>query len=394
MSERWIWIEPEDVWLFRDGRPFSAGEGHAARSLFPPTPHTVQGALRSAVLGESDIAWQAFKEGQSAAVALRQRIGGPDYRGNGTAVAAELGAFSMAGPFVARKKGGKITPCLPLPSDLLAVKDSDPLKFVPLTPTVGVPFCADWQDQGLTPLWPACCQDKETEPPEDVDWVLGNDGYDAYLQGDPTILCDVTAKQDEFRFGIQIDRLSGRPVESMLYQAQFIRAEDGMGLLARIADGIGLSDRGTLALGGEAHKARYCAVADDAVRSPARPKRLAKRFKLVLLTPAYFSGGWQPTGGDWRRLFGGQQVTLRSVALSRPQPIGGWDLAHQRAKPMRHLAPAGSVYFFQADAEIAPPAALTETPSGELDFDRLGFGQVACGAWTEATYQKQGGTHV
>ncbi|MBL8152360.1 MAG: CRISPR-associated protein Cmr3, partial [Blastocatellia bacterium] len=38
-----LFIEPSDVWLFRDARPFAAGEQSRATSLFPPTPRTIQG---------------------------------------------------------------------------------------------------------------------------------------------------------------------------------------------------------------------------------------------------------------------------------------------------------------------------------------------------------------
>ena len=42
-----LFIRPVDVWLFRDGRPFSAGSDHRAESLFPPYPSVIQGAIRS-----------------------------------------------------------------------------------------------------------------------------------------------------------------------------------------------------------------------------------------------------------------------------------------------------------------------------------------------------------
>jgi CRISPR-associated protein Cmr3 len=44
-----IFIEPVEPLLFRTGRPFVAGEYNFAASLFPPTPETLQGALRAAI---------------------------------------------------------------------------------------------------------------------------------------------------------------------------------------------------------------------------------------------------------------------------------------------------------------------------------------------------------
>src|SRR5690606_5208459 len=42
-----LFLEPVDVWLFRDGRPFDALSDHRAESIFPPYPTVMQGAIRS-----------------------------------------------------------------------------------------------------------------------------------------------------------------------------------------------------------------------------------------------------------------------------------------------------------------------------------------------------------
>src|SRR5579864_6784727 len=44
-----IFIEPTEPLLFRTGRPFDAGESNFAESIFPPTPETLQGALRAMI---------------------------------------------------------------------------------------------------------------------------------------------------------------------------------------------------------------------------------------------------------------------------------------------------------------------------------------------------------
>src|SRR6266567_1224684 len=45
-----IFIIPAEPLLFRHtGRSFSAGEGGYADTLFPPTPETIQGAIRAAI---------------------------------------------------------------------------------------------------------------------------------------------------------------------------------------------------------------------------------------------------------------------------------------------------------------------------------------------------------
>lgn len=49
MSLHWYAIEPLDVLLFRESKPFSPGEGSWAKGIFPPLPSTVFQALRSAL---------------------------------------------------------------------------------------------------------------------------------------------------------------------------------------------------------------------------------------------------------------------------------------------------------------------------------------------------------
>ena len=44
---QWYVIEPLDILLFREAKPFSPGEGAWAKSIFPPVPTTVFQALRS-----------------------------------------------------------------------------------------------------------------------------------------------------------------------------------------------------------------------------------------------------------------------------------------------------------------------------------------------------------
>ncbi len=51
----WYIIDPLDVLLFREAKPFSPGEGARAKGQFPPMPSTVFQALRSAVDREQKI---------------------------------------------------------------------------------------------------------------------------------------------------------------------------------------------------------------------------------------------------------------------------------------------------------------------------------------------------
>src|SRR5947209_6637906 len=50
-----IFIEPTEPLLFRTGRPFDAGENNFAESMFPPTPETMQGAIRAMIAASTTL---------------------------------------------------------------------------------------------------------------------------------------------------------------------------------------------------------------------------------------------------------------------------------------------------------------------------------------------------
>src|SRR5207244_9940034 len=87
MNNTPIFIEPDDVWLFRDGRPFAADDQSRAASLFPPTPRTLQGALRSARLAQSG-------------ASFRNQTTWPTDVGNPN----NFGDLKLRGPILAKRK--------------------------------------------------------------------------------------------------------------------------------------------------------------------------------------------------------------------------------------------------------------------------------------------------
>jgi CRISPR-associated protein Cmr3 len=51
----WYTITPVDILLFRDAKPFTPGERAWAASVFPPSGHTIAGAIRSIVEGHIEL---------------------------------------------------------------------------------------------------------------------------------------------------------------------------------------------------------------------------------------------------------------------------------------------------------------------------------------------------
>ena len=379
----WILVEPSDVWSFRDGKPMLTGGGYITHSLFPPSPLTVQGAIRSLILGHSDVEWAAFREQSTdEARSLGEVIGYPARAEQ----EASLGSFAIQGPFLARLEQGRWTRYVHLPSDVRRTKERTPRYFA-LQPTRRQDFDTGWPAINLKPLWPH--QEGQIEGIDEGLW-LSECALDDYLNMQPfNALPTTDLFHTEPRLGIGLDYSKRRPLEGMLYQIEFVRPHDRVGLLVWLDDLVSLpSPEGVMRLGGEGRSAHYRILPDQETKANAGLKQAPRQFKLVFLTPTCFDGGWQPAGGDdgWSELVG-TPLRLVAAALGRPQRIGGWDIAARGGrgwhKPIRAFVPAGSVYFFEADQPPKLPIGpVCQTPASEdLPMGRLGFGHVAIGAW-------------
>lgn len=374
-------LEQHDVWLFRDGRPFTAGEDIRARSLFPPTPFTVQGAIRARVLFSSSVspADYAGPNPSPKAQDLRRRIGVPGQ---------DYGQLRLQGPLLARRENDAWKLFFPLPADVVKVSGSCYAVMSPLK-SDALPVQSNMPD-GLLSLWIRTIE----RVGEERGWVSEGD-LRRYLQGlaPEKVYNESDFVVREHRFGIALEQGKRTAREAHLYLAEFVRLKDDVALWVRV-EGIQPADlgseRGVLQLGGEARAAHYSvheACALDWMPSPE--KALPERFKVVLLTPAWFAEGWRPEGGDWSKFFKGK-VRLVSAAVPRYQPIGGAYVDDQRRKgafqkPMRRFVPAGAVYFFEAEGHVQwTGQPFTETPPEEGDFGHIGFGLLAIGKWNYA----------
>jgi len=374
----WLFIEPQDVWLFRDGRPFDAGVDHGARSLFPPTPNTVQGIIRSRYLVEQGVDFQEYADHDPALQAVGEAIGWP---GDG------YGRVRLRGPLVAHWDEGNQTLVryIPLPADVVKVGDDYRL----LRPLRAPLMRTNWPTDGLLPLWAPVTDDNV--PKEAHGW-LSEKALPDYL-GAPTP-AKLTVEHDdalfvrEGRFGVGIASHRKRPEEGLLYQVEFIRPRPGVGLAVELS-GIRLAPSGLLRMGGESRAGRYWtvkpgALPGQAISGPATDGRT--RFRLIVLTPTRFDGGWQPKGGNWSKFFDGP-VTLKAAALPRAWPIGGArvDKHSQRSgdfqKTMHRYVPPGSVYFFEAEGAVTPCQSYFTDDDAE---GQIGFGLAIFGQWSYA----------
>ncbi len=371
MNKTPLFIKPDDVWLFRDGRPFAAGDQARAASIFPPTPRTIQGTLRSARLAQSG---KSFTEQAT----WPEDVGTPD----------DFGSLLLRGPVLAKRAGqtNDVHRYFQLPADLTSLKTGWHI----LAPQSTTDTDMNWPDNAsLFPLLPPAGSEPEKF---EAGWLCERDLH-AYLSGDIHGV-HVHASTDLFlrepRMGVQIDSHAKQPTEGNLYQVEFIRLQHSVGLLLEVT-GLALARKGLLQLGGEARAASYETVATSMDLPPAGRLNSGAsllRFKLYFATPAIFEDGWLPNAinettlqGNWRNL----DLRLVSAALGKTQLIGGRDISQPDAqRPLRRVVPAGSVYFFEVMDGSKQPADVMNTFDGQCVSDadaQIGFGLCYVGGW-------------
>jgi CRISPR-associated protein Cmr3 len=120
----WLMISPVDVWMFRDGKPFTSGDNHIATSLFPPSAITVQGMLRSLYLNSTKITWDDYNGHSRGVKAQRSPDAIKAVKAVGSSDDNSLGSFQMRGPYLARwdKDGKQVERFFSLPADVVASK--------------------------------------------------------------------------------------------------------------------------------------------------------------------------------------------------------------------------------------------------------------------------------
>jgi CRISPR-associated protein Cmr3 len=386
-------LVPDDVLFFRDGKPSSRGSDHYLRSLFPPYPSTLYGALRARRLFDEGVELDGL-----AASSWRERLG---------ALESELGAWggfgslAMRGPWLVRGE----EPLLPAPADLglvLAEAAGEPqapriaevVRFRPL-PDDGqggwshplrllAPFRkegAGWQ------RWDAA--EARSEPRSASGWFLRPGGWSAWRSGGVPAPHDFVHPSalwmDEVRTGIglQSDRRAG--ADGLLYTFGFIRLRAGVALGFEVTGSAGLDADGRVRLGGEGRTAALAAGPAFPAADETGGAWDGERLACCFATPTLSETGGYPPGFGPHRLeaeLAGRPCRLVAAVVPKPAMIGGWDIARHRAKPLRRAIPAGSVFLFDGKvSEIVHAldgSCLADFPADHLA--RQGFGLVVAGA--------------
>lgn len=354
-------LEPVDVWLFRDGKSFDALSDHRARSLFPPYPTVIQGAIRSHHLVVKGIDLRDPK-------AIKKAVG----------TAEDFGSLRMRGPFIAKKENDTIIRYFPVPADAVFDKAKGGYRLLRPLPSREAPYVlTNAPDEIPRLLWrpEGCVPSKEGAS----DWLTERDLLHL-LSGKP-----VTGIQSEdlflreSRFGIGRDDVTHTTREGALYEVEFIRLRPGVGLWVQVKGYDDWPQSGTMRIGGEGRGAHFTQVSPP-LDWPQPPDPLPRQFKVYFASPTYFEDGWKPKGG-WEQFFEGE-VTLQAAAIKGYESIGRFDIARGRQKPGRRYVPAGSVYYFTHNGSARLKPNLLNNAMTEL-WPEIGFGQVIISEWKE-----------
>jgi len=336
-----LFIEPNDVLMFRDGKPFAGGDDHFARGSFPPPPSTIYGALRSHILSVKSGEFDTFKNDHAKiSKTIIDEIGTKD----------SLGTLAITQYSIAKNNGTHIQQYFPMPKDIAKAKGKDDNRFYILKPNRGV------NDIALTDLPPGLHHVwHETEDAlEAATGFLSEEDMVRYLMVNAP-KNGVDAKdiyQTEERTGIRKNR-SRRSVETGgLYSVEYFRMKEGFGFALELEGTALLPESGIMRLGGDHRSARYFKSSwKDIDIKPIKDKIANdKHFKLVLLTPAVFKQGWLPDGIDGNTgegIINGVKLKMTGSNIGKPIGIGGFDIVKGMPKTMKKTVPAGSVYYFE-----------------------------------------------
>jgi CRISPR-associated protein Cmr3 len=342
---QWVFIRALDVWRFRDARPFSAGQNYFARTVFPPYPTTMQGAIRTYYLHT---------------------------QGELLGSATDMAGLQITGPFIAKKTGETVERYFSMPLDVLQGKQNGAVTL--LHPERTRSFSANVPDG-----WHPLTVQQEGEFDEAEGWLSEN-SFKAYLEGHKDSV-QITSSDQLFdiedRIGLGMDHRRRANEQGLFYRAQFVRPCTDVGLLLHVNMPIFQSKTGMIHLGGESRVGTFEVIDYAPPHYAVKPGKI----KLVLLTPAYFHAGWQPEKG-WGAWLGAG-VQFISAAIGKPLSISGWDMQANQGrgapKPLRHFLPSGSVFYFD-NAEV-PTTPFTETPENEPNFAAVGYGAFAASNW-------------
>lgn len=374
----WYTLEPLDVLLFRESKPFSPGEGSWANGLFPPMPTTVFQALRSSL--------PRYDE-------ARRKSAARD--------------LEFLGPFLLDAND---TLWLPTPKDLIRVrtrteeaneecdKPEDDFEentspqpddtFVRLRP-VNPKNDPAWKHlcvSGLPPMVAPTLSANERVAGRPGPWIKAS-ALSKYLKGDNPGPGDFASNPWSLQILPHIQMQAGaRQVmtEEGYFTEVAVRLHPGWRLVAALSVDL---QQTVVRLGGEGHRALVAPapeeVALDWTELTTSSWQESSTF-AYLLTPGLAQVGKHPVYGTYPTVE--SWSNLRGCASDRPIVWGGTSIRRGLGEesnfallPQRAFVPPGTVYVFESE----PPKTQMLLPSaGDVWIDtleKLNYGKLLWG---------------
>lgn len=376
-------LEPLDVLYLRGNKLFGEAGTHG-EALMPPWPSLAAGALRSYLLVSHGVHLAAFAAGKAQLEPpLAACLGAPN----------EPGTFRIALFALGQRKEGVITPCFPLPADVVVLAEDAGQVCLYLQPQALHTALASSYLLLNPPVMRTTAQAKPASG-----WWLNAEGLAAYLAGETLSAAHLTHASNLWRFdprlGIALDSDHRTAAQGMLYTAETIAMCPDTGFLVGVdgADGL-LPETGVARFGGDGRGVRLEACAPRLPQPHWEQIMDERRCRVVLSTPGLFRDGWRPPGLEWNGSHWVWQshsfkARLVSANINRAETVSGWDLATWRPKPALRAAPTGSVYWFdQLEGEIDSLCQLAAEGFWRLsdypDKNRRaeGFNNLSIAAW-------------
>ena len=391
-----LFLEPTEPLLFRTGRPFDIGENNFAESVFPPTPETLQGAIRAAIATYWDTSKtldQIFQQPELTAL-----IGDRTHYGRFRLTGITLGRYKkettpdisieqifLAPSHILQEEGGEKRQVRLIPRE--AQKDV----YTHLPDNMQLLYLSKNIENAHGKIEPL------------RGWLTENGLHTALRTNKDIAKEDIISSSDIFvfepRMGIGMNNATKTTQEGQLYQVLKVRMNPlvnpeyiyGFVIDVRLAQKstsgevptysepleddaqtqilLKLPNKGWVTLGGERRAAHFTVIhTQESQQVSTRQGTL-----LYLATPAALDGGWRP------QVWTSPLVPPIAASISRYVPIGGWLLTPGSGggenKTMRRCVPAGSVYFF--DQKVTMPQSLTDHCS------EIGYGITYAGEWKQ-----------
>lgn len=324
-------INALDTLFFRDGKPFTMGDDVWAEGIFPPSPSTLYGAIRTLYAANAGV---AFEETEKISISgIYYRAENYNFLATPLDCIYDDNLYNKLEKEQHRKENLYPTKCLKLRNtdDLLA---SVEYRYIPFI-------------EGGEPIEKA---------------LINEDELKGYLKGlDSTIAIRSKEKYliPEPKIGVGIENDLKAAEESKLYRVGMLRLV-GLSILIKveweekdIKPELKPNFIGSVRLGGEGKLVTFSASGDELIKTKiySNSERSEEIFKICLATPAIIGSNGDEITLNIEQIFQKYQINMEvelvSKVIGKVKRVGGFDMVLNQPKSMANIIPAGSVFYYK-----------------------------------------------